>query len=193
MKHPVQACSRHSRSAIGFGDLGRKLTLQAPKELRHHLLGHALEQTLANPGDKTTDLGIAINQNSCLVTFRLFQRELSVPPNKPRHARAVDDELIAERRIFFAHQNLPAKCSFDGPYADLQRRLELVGSDFSQSLTTRCTCLQRLWIGQQVPYRLGRACKNKTPFNLHLSFHRRVFCEKVFTAETLSSQRSENF
>src|SRR5262249_49969794 len=165
------------RSTIGFCDSGRKLTLQAPKKLPHHLFSHTLEQTLANASDKTADLGISANQNGCLVRFRLFQRELSVSTNKSRRARAVDDELVAKRGIFFAHQNLPAKCPLDGPYADLQRRLELVDSDFSQSLTTRCTCLQRLRIGQQVPYRLGRGRKNKTPFNLHLSFHRRALFE----------------
>src|SRR5262245_32625430 len=122
---------RHSPSAIGFCDLGRKLTLQAPKELRHHLLGHPLEQTLANPGDKTADLSIATNQNSRLVTFRLFQRELSVSTNKSRRARAVDDELVAERGIFFSHQNLAAECPLDRTHTDLQRRLELVGADFS--------------------------------------------------------------
>src|SRR5262245_20756823 len=100
MVHPLLGYCHNDRSAIRSCDSIRKLTLQAPKELRHHLLGHALEQTLANASDKTSDLGISANQNGCLVRFRLFQRELSVSTNKSRRARAVDDELVAERGIF---------------------------------------------------------------------------------------------
>src|SRR5262249_11444571 len=119
------------RSTIGFCDSSRKLTLQAPKKLPYHLFSHALEQTLAHPSDKTADLGIAANKNGRLLIFRLFQRELALPPNKSRRARAVDDELVAERGFFFAHQNLAAECPLDRAHADLQHRLELVDSDFS--------------------------------------------------------------
>src|SRR5262245_49086847 len=100
---------RHSRSAIGLGDSARQLVLQATKKLPHHLLGHSLKQTLPNAGDNAADLGLAANQNSCRVTFRLFQREFSFAANKSRRARAFDDELIALRGIFFSHQNLSAK------------------------------------------------------------------------------------
>jgi hypothetical protein len=79
------------------------------------LPGHPLEQTLANPGNKTTDLRIAANQNGRFVILRRFQRKLSVPANKSGCSKPSTTSLLLSGGFFSRIRIFPPNAPLMGP------------------------------------------------------------------------------